>query len=106
VALLRSQAADVRLLANQSSGVPQRFASAHAAQLAQSIDSARKELAALRPANDALAAMKKEALDHALALDELARAPDVAATSPSRSVASASYEHQRALEAIEQRLQR
>jgi hypothetical protein len=101
-AQLRSQAAELRLLTEQAVKLPRPFISAHAVQLGETVDSAYDELATLRIEDSDLDASRREAREHGRALRQAVHNFDATNADRDESLA----ERQRALEALERRLQR
>lgn len=73
IAVLRSDAAELLLLGEQSEHLPTRFASAHRRQLLENIGSTQQELDDLHLHDTALDRLRSEAREHAA---ELARDAD------------------------------
>jgi hypothetical protein len=95
IALLRSQAAELALLANERSQLPARFVAAHSRQVLGNLERVHSDLGSLRLQDEDLLAMRRDAQRQASELME----PDP------RSSAAALLARQRQLQSAESRLE-
>jgi hypothetical protein len=102
ISLLRSQAAELVLLAQLAPRAPQRFVSAHSEQLTERIESARQDLESLRLQDSALEATRAHAQPQATSLAQDAQS--VSETQPASLQARIARQAQ--LAADERKLQR